>query len=66
VSAAAAFRGVSVHRLDVRVQEDLDRAFAAARKVQHLGQSGTERHMTWPAHVRVEIRRGPQEPTEGP
>jgi ABC-type uncharacterized transport system substrate-binding protein len=32
ISAAARARGVSVHPLDVRISEDLDRAFAAARR----------------------------------
>ena len=28
-------------------------------RVQRPGQPATEREVTWPAHVRVEIRRGP-------
>jgi hypothetical protein len=37
----------------------LHRAKSLRARVQRPGQPATEREVTWPAHVRVEIRRGP-------
>jgi hypothetical protein len=34
-------------------------------RIRRLGLPETERDMTWPAHVRVDIRRG-QKPPDGP